>query len=780
MNVQLISLASGLVAQTDSFSDPNWRIRWDWNWPLWASVLAALLVVGWIGVWYAREISPSGKPVRAALSLLRLVAILIAVVMFAQPTMEWFRLTRPRLVVLIDQSASMGTHDVLSPDANEDIAELSRLDAVKRLLVEGEEPFLDRLAANFQLEVVAFDRGRLQLDSQNEDWKKKIRSLNTSGDAADGTNLGGAIGYALQELPGQVPVAVVVFTDGVTTQGPLLEETVRLARRLRVPLYPVAVGSEKRRPDVAIESLLVEDLVFPGDRLQVEATLRATGFAGQTATVKLLAAETQTVLAQTDVELPVDEQETLVRLALRPTEPGDLALELVVEPLEGEANKENNVARQVIEVSDKKIKTLLVQASPSYEYRSLKSLLQRDPAIDLRVLLQEADVDFSEVEEIAIPEFPVSEQELNRYDVLIFGDVDPALLPRRAWPAIEKFVSGSAGGMICIAGPRFMPRAYRDVPAMQMLLPIEYARAALAESTSLQTYPIELTAIGRGVSSLQLGNTEAESAAIWHSLPAVAWRLEGIRPKPGAQVLATSKRGDSERVPMILRHYVGAGEVLFHATDETWRWRWRTDDRYFAQYWGQAVRRLGRGHLAANRRGEQLTTDRARYEPGEPVRLQVRFRNPSQAPNDEKGVVVELRGANGSRREVTLLRRSYRRGVFESDVENLLPDEYEAQLLPSLGDIPSGVVRFEIKQPPRELARVVVEKQALQAAAKFSGGRMYTIDTAAQMFDDLPQPQQTERNALPARSLWNSHWIVGIFVLILTTEWLLRRRHGML
>ncbi len=780
MNARLISLASRLVAQTDSFSDPNWRIRWDWNWPLWAGVLAALLAVGWTGAWYAREISPSGKPVRAALSLLRLVAILIAVVMFAQPTMEWFRLTRPQLVVLIDQSASMGTHDVLSPDANEGIAELSRLDAVKRLLVEGEEPFLDRLAANFQLEVVAFDKGQSLLDSQNEDLKEKIRSLNMSGDVADGTNLGGAIGYALQELPGRVPAAVVVFTDGVTTQGPLLEETVRLARRLRVPIYPVAVGSEKRRPDVAIENLIVEDLVFPGDRLQVEATLRTTGFAGQTATVKLLAAKTQTVLTQTDVELPADEQETLVRLALRPTEPGDLALELLVEPLEGEANKENNVARQVVEVSNKKVKTLLVQASPSYEYRALKSLLQRDPAIDLQVLLQEADVDFSEVEEIAIPEFLVSEQELNRYDVLIFGDVNPALLPRRAWPAIEKWVSESGGGMICIAGPRFMPQGYRDIPAMQMLLPVEYATTTLAESPPLHTYPIELTAIGRGVSSLQLGNTEAESAAIWHSLPAVAWRLEGIRPKPGAQVLATSQRGNSEKLPMILRHYVGAGEVLFHATDETWRWRWRTDDRYFARYWGQTVRRLGRGHLAANRHGVRLTTDRAQYEPGEPVRLQVRFRNPSQAPNDEKGVVVELRGANGSRREITLPRRSYRRGVFESDVENLLPDEYEVQLLPSVGDMPSGVARFDIKQPPRELARVAVERQALQAAAKFSGGRMYNIDTADQMFDNLPLPQQTEKNVLPPRTLWNSHWIVGLFILTLTTEWLLRRRHGML
>lgn len=782
MNGHSISILVGLADQVTDFSNSIWKIRWEWNWPPWATLFAAAAIVFWVGAIYAREISPSGKRVRAVLALLRLVAILIVVLMFAEPTLEWFRVARPRLVMLIDRSASMATNDVILPSTDGGVEKCSRIDAVKRLLVEAEESFLDRLAEKFQVDVVAFDQETSLLNSSNRTLAEKIRSLSVIGETAEGTSLGGAVGFALRELPGRVLAAVVLLTDGVSTQGPSLETTVREASSFHVPIYSVAVGSERRRPDIVVENLIVEELVFPGDRLQVEAMLRATGFSGRTATVKLYGDKAQTALAQTEVELPTDGEETSVRLALRPTEPGDLALELVVEPFEREINRENNSVRQRIKVSDKKIHTLLFQSTPSYEYRALKSLLERDPAIDLHVYLQEADASLAEVDESVIAEFPADEQALNEYDVLIVGEVDPALLPSRLWPMIEQFVSRHGGGMACIAGPRFMPRAYTDTPTLQVLLPVEMGGmgSEFFKSNSSFNYLIEPTAFGRRVSSLMLGETQLESKAIWQGLPAIAWLFEGVRPKPGAQVLATCSSPDGELLPVILRHYVGAGEVLFHATDETWRWRWRTDDRYFARYWGQAVRRLGRTRLTANRQGIQLSVDRSQLEPGNPIRFQARFRNPLHLPKDGEEVVVELRGAKGARREVVLRRRTLRRDIYEASAQDLLPDAYEARLLRSVRDEESEVARFEIKQPIRELARVAIDFQALRQLAKASGGQVYNIDTAAEMSNDLPIQQQAMPDRQSGRKLWNSHGMIGLLVLCLSTEWLLRRHYGML
>ena len=282
---------------------------------------------------------------------------------------------------------------------------------------------------------------------------------------------------------------------------------------------------------------------------------------------------------------------------------------------------------------------------------------------------------------------------------------------------------------------------------------------------------------------MQLGESIATTEAIWHALPAVTWLLQIDEVKPGAQVLAvdpgrTNQNGSP--LPVIVRHYVGAGDVLFHATDETWRWRWRTDDRYFARYWGQVVRRLGRGRLAAGRGGVRLRVDRSRYVAGERVGLQARFVDPSRAPAGDDAVVVRLESDNGPPRELNLRRRLGRRGVFDASVEALPPGNYVARMLRPRQANLSAEARFEVRVPKREMARVAVDMTSLRNAAERTGGRSYEVGTASQLRNDLPLPRESTVDRLPPRTLWNSNAMLAVFVAVLTIEWLWRRRVGML
>ena len=95
--------------------------------------------------------------------------------------------------------------------------------------------------------------------------------------------------------------------------------------------------------------------------------------------------------------------------------------------------------------------------------------------------------------------------------------------------------------------------------------------------------------------------------------------------------------------------YVGAGKVLFHATDETWRWRYRVGDVFFARYWVQTIRYLSRSKLLGKDRSAELTADRREYRRGETVRLRVRFVDERQAPADDDGVTVVLEQRRRSR-----------------------------------------------------------------------------------------------------------------------------------
>ena len=72
-----------------------------------------------------------------------------------------------------------------------------------------------------------------------------------------------------------------------------------------------------------------------------------------------------------------------------------------------------------------------------------------------------------------------------------------------------------------------------------------------------------------------------------------------------------SGASEGKSLPVICFQYVGAGKVLFHAVNETWRWRYRVGDEYFARYWIQTIRYLCRSKLSDAGRMVTLVADRA-------------------------------------------------------------------------------------------------------------------------------------------------------------------------
>lgn len=768
------------LGQTGSATAFEQHLQWHWDWPLWLSVAAAVAVGLWVSAIYFRESCTGGTGFRLLLVFLRLIAVAIVAIMLSQPTREWLRQGRPRLLVLVDRSASMQTPEMEEPSASP----RSRLELVKEVLASGEDSLLASWQEGYEIEIVCFDEHFQVLPPGADSLAEQILQLQV-GDSQKGTRLGEAIDYALRELPGLPPTAIVLFTDGLSNRGTTLNQAAQIGRRLQVPIYTIAIGSEQPRADIAVEELLVEEVVFPGDRLQVEVSVKATGFTGQDAEILLRHGDSKEVLSRTELELPPDGRTKRVLLSTRPEKPGSLPLEVLISPRESELNRENNLARQVVDVSDQKLRVLVLQSQPSFEYRALKSMLERDPAVELSVYLQEADADYATVDDAALRKFPATEPELFRYDVLLLGDADLDLLPQSVWPLLDKFVIQHGGGLVAIAGPRYMPLAYRDVPSLQLLLPIELAdlnplRSQFESSRGLTVFP---TVLGWRTPSLQLGETQSASEDIWQGLPPVRWLLRVDQLKSGAQVLAehpgtTSQQG--QPLPVIIRQYVGAGEVLFHATDETWRWRRRSDDRYFARYWGQTVRRLGRGRLSAGRQGVLLTSDRKLYLPNESIMLLVRFRNPMDAPIGDSDVVIQLEGPTGPAREVALQQRVGRRETFSATIDGLPPGNYQATLVrPALSD-PIGFTSFEIRQPAAELTDLATNRQGLAEVAKLTGGKTYTFATASRLKDELPLPKRQAVDQLPPEPLWNSNWLMAVFVTALASEWLLRRRCGML
>ena len=774
----------------------TWQLDSAWNWTPWATVLLILATIVFTVALYARESSGAGRPYRALLVALRLSAVAIVLIMLA----HWALVLRitgpPSIALVIDRSASMGIADrydekelparIRERLVANGMSEPTRLNLAKLLATGEDGRLLDQLAERYRLQLYLAAGGveRVPDSSDTAAQLRAVRDLTADGADSHASRLGDAVRHVLDDFRGAPPAAVILLSDGVTTEGVPLADAAQYARRRGVPIVAVGLGSARPPRDIEIADVLVDDVVFVDDSVNVQVQIKASGLEGEPATLTLRRDGDPSPLAQMAITIPPSGQTLTERLAHRPTEAGQIAYVVEITPCDDETNRQNNRQRRVVDVRDERIRVLLVYGYPNYEFRFLKTLLDRDSTIELATYVQDADPEHAEQDKSALRSFPVSREELFEHDVLIIGDVDPRLLPRSVWQNLRTFVAEKGGGVAFLAGPRSLPWLYQDNLDVSALLPVELGELAAASDSQLPSeislgFTVRPTPLGLQTPVMQLGDTVADSEQIWRNLPPLYWLFEIDQLKPGAQVLADSAlRTPHSALPLICFQYVGAGRVLFHAIDSTWRWRLGAGDVYFARYWVQTIRFLARSKLASGR-GAQLTSDRREYRRGEAIDLRARFLDPRLAPaGDEVTVILDTQDL--PRRRVTLRRNPGVEYVFQTSLADLPEGRYEVLLTePQLPGSPPAT-RFSVTAPPGELARLEMDAAALSAAAETTRGKFYTISNADRLVDELPAGRRVPVENLPPFNIWNRWWMLAAFLVAITAEWILRKRKGML
>jgi von Willebrand factor type A domain len=782
-------LADWLGVPVPSSADTaTWQLDSRWSWAPWATLLLVLVAIAWTVSLYARESGSASRLYRAALIALRLAVIGIVLVMLAQWALALWLTGPPSIALVIDHSASMSIADRYDDSAiaarlNERLianalTEPKRLNIAKLLLKDDNGRLLRELADRYRLAIytAAGNVERLSENSSTTDLAPAVDSLSADGPSSQATRIGDALLRVVDDFRGAPPAAVILLSDGVVTEGASLSDAAQNLRSAGVPLLAVGIGSAKPPRDVELTDVLVDDVVFVNDVVNFQAHIKATGLEGQPAKVVLRREGESTPLAELAVVLPAAGKTLSVRLTDRPTKAGDVTYVVEITPRDDETDKKNNSQSRKVSVRDDKIRVLLAQGYPNYEFRFLKTLLERDRSVQLSTYLQDADPDYAEQDKSALRSFPVSREDLLAYDVVIIGDVDPRLLPQSVWQSVRAFVSEKGGGAVFVAGPKFLSGLYRENPAVSALLPVKLDSVPSGGNRvgdMSRGFTVRPTPIGLQSPAFQLGDSPGESEQIWSKLAPLYWFYPVGELKSGAQVLA-----DGLGKPVICFQYFGAGRVLFHAIDSTWRWRTGGGEPFFARYWVQTIRFLAHGKLGKGR-GVELTTDRREYRRGEVAQLRARFLDSQLAPSGEE-VVVLVNAAGHARKRVTLRRNAGVAGVYEGPLADLIDGRYEVVMVePQLSGNPAAV-RFSVVPPPGEFARTEMDAAALSAAAETTRGKFYTIADADKLLADLPAGRRVPIRNLPPIPIWNRWWLLSAFLSCITAEWILRKRKGML
>ena len=310
----------------------NWTLLPPWSVRLIAGVAVVLLALAVVRWW--RE--------RRGGSLLTLRAFIVGGLLFVmlnpQSLLPREHTGKPRLIVLLDSSASMATRDV---------SEDSRWNAALRVLDNSST--LATLNAGFALEVRRFDR-----DVKSADLSQ-LMSNTPAGDASD---IGTALMSAVSDLGETGPQAgVLLVSDGRATSPDTLDAA-QLALARSVPLWTWTVGGPVPRHDLWIETASAEALSFSGAEVELTATLHAAGYPNRSFKVEVLkddkSIETKEVVPDTN---------GLARIAVRVKAPeaGEQRYVFRVAPQPEEADAANNERAVFLRSVGEKVRVLVAE-----------------------------------------------------------------------------------------------------------------------------------------------------------------------------------------------------------------------------------------------------------------------------------------------------------------------------------------------------------------------------------------------------------------------------------
>jgi hypothetical protein len=787
--------------------------------PLWLYALLLLIPAAWFI--YTRQrsnLATVRRGFRIALTVTRIFVLAMLILVLASPVL---RLTeeinkKPILAVVFDASQSMqlpagpfasdeerlavakaaglavGDDGTMDAEIRSTINGYGRVQLAQEAVEVARAAVFDKLAEKYDVQYFAFARRLepIELKSDGAGGTGSEADAGISVSQPNASYLGDAVLAVLDRAAGQRVSGILLFSDGQNTGGASPADAAAVARSYRrdgAPVYAVPVGSTADIQDVAIIDVYTSGLVAKKDTVRVHATIEAHGFDGQATKVELVAhsREGETVLATKELVLSGTEQQQ-VELTFVAEESGPQYLEVRVpeHPNESQQLRANNHDVAYVRVSEKKLKVLLVDGRPRWDFRFLKNALRRDNGVAGRLSTEDPEV-VVETEWRRQPEaeqvkaLPATIEEISEYDVIILGDVSPELLTREREDLLIRAVQEHGVGLIVEAGPEYMPHAYGA--DFQELLPVVVKEGVAGrEAKVFEPFRMEVSASGSVHEAMRLYEDIGRNQVVWSRMPEYYWCAAVERPAAGAEVLAwnPSVRLAQGKLPLISWHLAGEGKVMFIATDSTWLWRRTVGDRFFYKFWGQSLRSMAPRDESGGAKSF-IEVRPVRVQPGEDATIELTaFADAEGKPREEPELVVAINGPGGSE-SIKLQLDPRQMGRYRG---SFLPSEagkHAVSYTPPSGDPEQGAeALLNVMIAPEEFRQPQLNRATLEGLAQATGGSLIPLDQLGSLERKLTGKTLTTKRQDQA-TIWDNWLVLVILVLVYSIDVGIRRLMGL-
>jgi len=737
------------------------------TWPKWLLPVFIVVFAGGLALLFHRRLRDAAPKLQSwrAWVVWGLQAAMVALILLLlwQPAITVSALSSQQniIAVVIDDSRSMAISD--SDGKTREAAALAAL----------QNDILPGLQKRFQTRLYRLGSGLTQADDL-----KKVEPVETA------THLGDGLKQLVTETSDLPIGAILLLSDGAEHSAGMGGSGIGLdalqsLRNRHLPVHTVGFGSLERTHDLELEDVSVPASAIADARLTATVSLTQHGYAGQKAMLRVR--DGDKTLAMREVTLAPNGVLQTEQLFFPAGKAGAKSLQFGIEPLAREENLSNNAVTQPLLVSETKRRILYVEGEPRWEFKFIRRAEEDDPTVQLVSMLRTSEnkiyrQGINDPSELA-DGFPVRPENLFGYSGVIIGSVDADYFTPLQQELLREYVDRRGGGLLFLGGRSSLSNGGWGATGLNELIPTFLPSGRNTFHRNSAT--VELTAEGLDSPITRLLDDPAKNADRWKKLAYLADYQDSGSPKPGATVLAQMKVGRS-KLPMLITQSYGHGRTAIMATGGTWRWQMSEalGDPSHDLFWQQLLRWLiadSPGPVTAS------LSSRILMDEGH-VQLTAQVRDRQFQPSADSHVTAHIVGPEGENAMLDLVPSRDTPGLYQAEWTAEKAGSYLAEVTAeSVGsqqqELGRDVVTFQREDGTAENFHTEQNRQLLEQLASQTGGRYWEPSGLKNLPRDIAY-SEAGISVRTTNELWNMPIVFVLLLGLPITEWLLRRKWG--
>lgn len=700
-------------------------------------ILLALLLLVVLAIYlYVKTNPPLPRYLRIILAALRIVAVLVIVLALLKPVIKFSReFTRPpKVSLLLDVSSSM----------NKIEQKKSREDRLDSLLATGD---FNQFKQKVALKSYYFG-GNISPVKNKVDREK--------------TALGDVVDQLEKDELIQPSDYWLLLSDGRSNSG---RDPKVMAQKLSAPVMTIDMASGGGNFDIGISDINYNSVMFAGKPTEIKVKLNWHQTPNGTYAINLL--DSNKIVTKTKFKISQPEGIGEALLKYIPSKPGQKILKVSIPFQTNEENKANNHRSFSVKVLKSRLLVLLVTDKPDYEVGFLKRFFDNSERyqVDLKVNGKKAGNLFGQ--------FPSQQTELNRYDLVIFYDPNPRVFEKNK-KIIQSYLSDRGGAVWVMMGEQF--GKVGSQAWLNKILPFYSSSTRNAVFTDFHGQPTEGNLFHPAI---RLADNQTAIRKVWSELPPFQVLVKCDKIAPDAVILANADlpwQGET-KLPILGYKRFGAGKVFASAALPFWKWSFINlglgeDNSSYGKFINGVSSWLT---VSDDLDPIRIVPDKKIYRRGETIRFQGFAFDLGYRPLPDVVGTVKLKDSTGN-------------VIYDTDLNPVGEGKYGATFY----NVPSGTYSYVAvfkkgdKILKQNIGNIKVESFSLEefdqsgdpsnlvALSHFSGGKYFSYKKfydALRAINTTPVKVKINRELM----LWDKYWLLIIFIVALSSEWLLRK-----